>query len=106
MPVVFGSDEVVGPKEFYNAAFVMDATGEIRGSYRKMQLVPFGEYIPVRWLLFFAQPLVEGFSDFSAGAAVDPAARRGSQVVGSGLLRGGVSLAVAHGRAAGQPTPL
>jgi apolipoprotein N-acyltransferase len=32
-----------------------------------MQLVPFGEYIPVRWLLFFAQPLVEGFSDFSAG---------------------------------------
>ncbi|AMY11232.1 Apolipoprotein N-acyltransferase [Luteitalea pratensis] len=65
--VVFGSDEVVGPKEFYNAAFVMDGTGEIRGSYRKMQLVPFGEYIPVRWLLFFAQPLVEGFSDFSAG---------------------------------------
>ena len=67
VPVVFGSDEVVGPKEFYNAAFVMDAGGEIRGSYRKMQLVPFGEYIPVRWLLFFARPLVEGFSDFSAG---------------------------------------
>lgn len=67
VPVVFGSDEVVGPKEFYNAAFVLDAGGEIRGTYRKMQLVPFGEYIPVRTLLFFAQPLVEGFSDFSAG---------------------------------------
>lgn len=67
VPVVFGSDEVVGAKEFYNAAFVIDAGGEIRGSYRKMQLVPFGEYIPVRTLLFFAQPLVEGFSDFSAG---------------------------------------
>jgi apolipoprotein N-acyltransferase len=66
-PVVFGSDEVVGPTEFYNAAFVMDATGEIRGGYRKMQLVPFGEYIPVRSVLFFARPLVEGFSDFSAG---------------------------------------
>jgi apolipoprotein N-acyltransferase len=67
VPVVFGSDEVIGPKEFYNAALLMDGSGEIRGSYRKMQLVPFGEYIPVRWLLFFAQPLVEGFSDFSAG---------------------------------------
>jgi apolipoprotein N-acyltransferase len=67
VPVVFGSDEVLGPTEFYNSALVMDAAGEIRGSYRKMQLVPFGEYIPVRWLLFFAQPLVEGFSDFSAG---------------------------------------
>lgn len=67
VPVVFGSDEVIGPTEFYNSAFVMDASGEVRGSYRKMQLVPFGEYIPVRTLLFFAQPLVEGFSDFSAG---------------------------------------
>ncbi len=70
VPVVFGSDEVIGEREFYNAAFVMDAGGEIRGSYRKMQLVPFGEYIPVRWLLFFAQPLVESVSDFSAGQAV------------------------------------
>ena len=67
VPLVFGSDQVVGPTEFYNAAFVLDAGGEIRGTYRKMQLVPFGEYIPVRSLLFFAQPLVEGFSDFSAG---------------------------------------
>lgn len=67
VPVVFGSDEIIGPTEFYNSAFVLDAAGVIRGSYRKMQLVPFGEYIPVRTLLFFAQPLVEGFSDFSAG---------------------------------------
>ena len=70
VPVVFGSDEVVDEREFYNAALVMDERGEIIGSYRKMQLVPFGEYIPVRWLLFFAQPLVEGFSDFSAGESL------------------------------------
>ncbi|HTV02554.1 MAG TPA: apolipoprotein N-acyltransferase, partial [Luteitalea sp.] len=43
VPVVFGSDEVVGPREFYNAAFVIDGRGDVRGSYRKMQLVPFGE---------------------------------------------------------------
>lgn len=70
VPAVFGSDEVVGPTEFYNAAFATDARGQVRGSYRKIQLVPFGEYIPVRTLLFFAQPLVEGFSDFSAGRDV------------------------------------
>ena len=68
VPLVFGSDEVVGQGErFYNAAFVVDETGRMRGAYRKMQLVPFGEYIPMRSLLFFAQPLVEGVSDFSAG---------------------------------------
>ncbi len=70
VPIVFGTDEVIGPKEFYNSAMVMDADGRIAGSYRKMQLVPFGEYIPVRPLLFFAEPLVEGFSDFSAGREV------------------------------------
>ena len=90
VPVVFGSDEVVGPKEFYNAAFVMDARGEIRGSYRKMQLVPFGEYIPVRWLLFFAAAAGRRILRLQRRPAADPAARRGSQVVGGGLLRGGV----------------
>lgn len=71
VPVVFGTNEVEGEGErFYNAAFVIDATGQVRGSYRKMQLVPFGEYVPLRSLLFFAQPLVEGVSDFSAGERV------------------------------------
>jgi apolipoprotein N-acyltransferase len=32
-----------------------------------MQLVPFGEYIPMRHLLFFAQPLVDGVADFAPG---------------------------------------
>ena len=37
------------------------------GVYRKMHLVPFGEYVPAKKLLFFAAPLVEAVSDFSAG---------------------------------------
>ncbi len=35
-----------------------------------MHLVPFGEYVPLKRLLFFAAPLVEAVSDFSAGDRV------------------------------------
>lgn len=35
--------------------------------YRKMHLVPFGEYVPVKRLLFFAEPLVRAVSDFAEG---------------------------------------
>ena len=34
-----------------------------------MHLVPFGEYVPLKRVLFFAAPLVEAVSDFSAGDA-------------------------------------
>ena len=34
-----------------------------------MHLVPFGEYVPLKSLLFFLGPLVEAVSDFSAGDA-------------------------------------
>src|SRR6185436_16799729 len=33
----------------------------------KMSLVPFGEYVPMKSLLFFADKLVEGVGDFAAG---------------------------------------
>ncbi len=32
-----------------------------------MQIVPFGEYVPMKRLLFFVGPLIEAVSDFSAG---------------------------------------
>src|SRR5688500_17404428 len=32
-----------------------------------MHLVPFGEYVPLKRVFFFAAPLVEAVSDFSAG---------------------------------------
>src|SRR5581483_11986636 len=41
--------------------------GSSAGVYRKMHLVPFGEYVPLKRVLFFAAPLVEAVSDFSPG---------------------------------------
>jgi apolipoprotein N-acyltransferase len=71
VPILFGSDQFVrpagGPTTFYNAAFLVGPEGATVGVYRKMHLVPFGEYVPAKKLLFFAAPLVEAVSDFSAG---------------------------------------
>ena len=71
VPILFGSDQFVRapgtPTAFYNSAFVVGADGKTAGAYRKMHLVPFGEYVPVKKLLFFAAPFVQAVSDFSAG---------------------------------------
>jgi apolipoprotein N-acyltransferase len=69
VPMLFGSDQREGgaAARYYNAAFLLRADGETAGVYRKMHLVPFGEYVPLRRLLFFAAPLVQAVSDFSAG---------------------------------------
>jgi apolipoprotein N-acyltransferase len=72
VPILFGSDQFVrgasgAPTTFYNAAFLVRSDGTTGGVYRKMHLVPFGEYVPAKQLLFFAAPLVQAVSDFSAG---------------------------------------
>ena len=53
----------------FNAAFALRPDGETAAVYHKMHLVPFGEYVPFRSLLFFASPLVEAVTDFSPGAS-------------------------------------
>ena len=72
VPILVGSDEIVhgSPTKYYNAAFLVGPDGADRGTYRKMHLVPFGEYVPMKALLFFAAPLVEAVSDFTAGDAI------------------------------------
>ena len=51
----------------YNAAFLVKPDGTVGAVYRKMHLVPFGEYVPLKRLLFFVGPIVEAVSDFTAG---------------------------------------
>lgn len=72
VPILVGSDEIVhgSPTKYYNAAFLVGPDGTDRGTYRKMHLVPFGEYVPMKSVLFFAAPLVEAVSDFTAGDAI------------------------------------
>lgn len=74
--LLIGSDQVEpvrGTREapqsrYYNAAFLVKPDGSTGAVYRKMQLVPFGEYVPLKTLLFFVGPIVEAVSDFSPGA--------------------------------------
>jgi apolipoprotein N-acyltransferase len=70
--LLFGSDQIERstPPRYFNSAFLVDPDGTVGAVYRKMHLVPFGEYVPIKRLLFFAGPLVQAVSDFSAGDRV------------------------------------
>ncbi len=71
-PLLLGSDEIedADPPRTYNAAFMLDTQGATAAVYRKIQLVPFGEYVPFQRLLFFVGPLVESVAAFSRGTRV------------------------------------
>ena len=67
--ILFGSDQIERgvPNRYYNSAFLVGPDGTVGGVYRKMHLVPFGEYVPLQRLLFFAAPLTEQVGTFSPG---------------------------------------
>ena len=71
--LLFGSDQLVGDATSYNSAFQLGPDGRTLAIYRKIHLVPFGEFIPLSdWLTFFP-PLVEtigGFAPFAPGTSV------------------------------------
>jgi apolipoprotein N-acyltransferase len=51
----------------YNSALIISSDGARVGRYDKIHLVPFGEYVPFRDLLFFARKLTGRVSEFTRG---------------------------------------
>ncbi len=71
-PILFGApalvvrdDRVAG---FANRAYLVSAQGEVTAWYDKIQLVPFGEYVPFRAVLgYFVDRIVHGMGDMVPG---------------------------------------
>jgi apolipoprotein N-acyltransferase len=74
-PILFGAPALAradGRLGFYNRAYLVSANGEgeVDAHYDKIELVPFGEYVPARAILgFFVNKVVNGFGDLIPGSA-------------------------------------
>lgn len=64
--LIFGAPRRSDDGAFFNSLFVIDGHGDVNATFDKFHLVPFGEYVPLRWLLPFGK-LVENRGDFSPG---------------------------------------
>ncbi|MFH1116601.1 MAG: apolipoprotein N-acyltransferase [Pseudomonadota bacterium] len=69
VPMLVGAPafkHIAGSTHFYNSAFLLDAN-KIRSRYDKMHLVPFGEYMPLTWLLPLGPGIAAREADYSPG---------------------------------------
>lgn len=82
--VLFNDIEVEPGARYFNVARVVTAEGLAGTPYRKVHLVPFGEYVPLPKLFFFARQISTEIGEFTA--ATEPT------LLESGPLRIGTSV--------------
>lgn len=66
--LIVGSQGVDEEKNYYNSAFLISKEGDLAGEYRKIHLVPFGEYVPFGKRLPFLKRLTPIQGGFKAGS--------------------------------------
>lgn len=66
----------------YNSMLLLDNSGDILGRYHKVHLVPFGEYVPYKKILFFAKKLTAPVGNFAEGRILEPLFTDNYQIAG------------------------
>jgi apolipoprotein N-acyltransferase len=73
--LIFGSPaykKTQGGTKYYNRVYLLSRHGQFAGYYDKVHLVPFGEYVPYRWLFPFFRHLLHAAGNFASGEEIEP----------------------------------